>query len=423
MLTIFLQTSLVINAQLKVHSNGNISIKNTDNTVLSPLAIGYSGDSLYSFATMGRRNGLKMFVTPENQNTDTYAGNYSSISNTQQTAYGIKASAYNLYEGNGTKPSSIGVCGLGQVRVNSNSYAYGVLGRVSGAKGAAICGQQYSPYNYTIDDKYAGLFIGKTKVDGNLEVTGTLQGTFLSNSIPEDQRDCVQIAAMDEESMAEKLASLNVIAYRHKPITFYGKSFEAQSADNRDSISSDLAIDEDGFDTGEEMEPNILMEQIINKNHYGISVSQLEQVFPNLVYEDKNGAKHINYIEMIPLLIQSINELQIKINSLLKGEVRKNPVITSKVNEIENNVQAVLFQNRPNPFIERTEIYFSLPDNTQNANICIFDMSGKMLKQIPVIPGMQSITINGYELSAGMYLYSLIIGGKEVNTKRMILLR
>jgi len=48
-------------------------------------------------------------------------------------------------------------------------------------------------------------------------------------------------------------------------------------------------------------------------------------------------------------------------------------------------------------------------------------MSGKMQKQISVTTDMQSITIEGYELRAGMYIYSFVVGGKEIDTKRMIL--
>ena len=48
-------------------------------------------------------------------------------------------------------------------------------------------------------------------------------------------------------------------------------------------------------------------------------------------------------------------------------------------------------------------------------------MQGKMVKQLPVNASMQSVTINGYELQAGIYLYSLVVGGQEIDTKRMIL--
>ncbi|MBQ9863773.1 MAG: T9SS type A sorting domain-containing protein [Bacteroidales bacterium] len=84
-------------------------------------------------------------------------------------------------------------------------------------------------------------------------------------------------------------------------------------------------------------------------------------------------------------------------------------------------VNAILYQNTPNPFTAQTEIRFSLPDDAPQAYIYIFDMTGKMQKQIPVDPDQQSVTINGYELSAGIYLYSLVVGGQEIDTKRMIL--
>ena len=35
--------------------------------------------------------------------------------------------------------------------------------------------------------------------------------------------------------------------------------------------------------------------------------------------------------------------------------------------------------------------------------------------------GKQTVTINGNSLEPGMYLYALVIDGKEVDTKRMIL--
>ena len=69
----------------------------------------------------------------------------------------------------------------------------------------------------------------------------------------------------------------------------------------------------------------------------------------------------------------------------------------------------------------QTVIRFRLSENARNAFIHIFDMTGKTLKQIPVDSSMQSVTINGYELSSGMYFYALTINGQEIDTKRMIL--
>ena len=53
--------------------------------------------------------------------------------------------------------------------------------------------------------------------------------------------------------------------------------------------------------------------------------------------------------------------------------------------------------------------------------ICIYDMVGSQLMKLDVNAGYSSIFVNGSQLKAGMYLYSLIVDGKEIDTKRMIL--
>jgi len=54
--------------------------------------------------------------------------------------------------------------------------------------------------------------------------------------------------------------------------------------------------------------------------------------------------------------------------------------------------------------------------------IYIYNMSGMQIKSISIPEkGYGTITINGSDLQAGMYLYTLIVDGKEVDTKRMIL--
>ena len=49
-------------------------------------------------------------------------------------------------------------------------------------------------------------------------------------------------------------------------------------------------------------------------------------------------------------------------------------------------------------------------------------MQGTQLQQYNLTAkGKQEITINGNSFVPGMYLYSLVIDGKEIDTKRMIL--
>ena len=82
---------------------------------------------------------------------------------------------------------------------------------------------------------------------------------------------------------------------------------------------------------------------------------------------------------------------------------------------------SALYQNTPNPFKDQTVIRYRLADNVKSATICIFDMQGKLLKKYPVSSGSDSLTVNGYELGDGMFLYTLMVNGQEIDTKRMIL--
>ena len=64
---------------------------------------------------------------------------------------------------------------------------------------------------------------------------------------------------------------------------------------------------------------------------------------------------------------------------------------------------------------------FKLADEAKDAAICIFDLTGKTIKKLPVSLGMESVSIGGYELGEGMFLYSLIVNGQEIDTKKMII--
>ena len=150
--------------------------------------------------------------------------------------------------------------------------------------------------------------------------------------------------------------------------------------------------------------------------HFGLSAQELQTIYPNLVYEGQDGYLSVNYIELVPVLIRSIQELQQEIESLKMYQ----RIGTTDIEDIDQ-MEAKLFQNNPNPFSQQTIIKFHIPENTLNSCIYIFDMQGKMQKQYPVTTAQNSITIDSYELPAGLYLYSLVINGKEVATKRMIL--
>ncbi len=165
--------------------------------------------------------------------------------------------------------------------------------------------------------------------------------------------------------------------------------------------------------------------------HYGFIAQEVKEVFPELVKTDGDGYMYVNYIGLIPILVESVKELGAKVEEQaalieeLKGESpqaspQKAPRQASEM--MSDRVAARLYQNTPNPFTVSTSIRFTLPETVSNAAVYIYDLQGKQLKSIPVMDrGTSQVTINGSELQAGMYVYALVADGQLVDTKQMIL--
>jgi len=95
---------------------------------------------------------------------------------------------------------------------------------------------------------------------------------------------------------------------------------------------------------------------------------------------------------------------------------------TNNPSETDVLTYPVLDQNIPNPFNTSTTIGYYLPTTITNASIYVYDMNGVQLKSYSITEkGKGTVTIQGSEFNAGMYLYALIADGKVIDTKRMIL--
>ena len=168
---------------------------------------------------------------------------------------------------------------------------------------------------------------------------------------------------------------------------------------------------------------------------YGFLAQELEQVLPDLVQRDKDGMMSVDYIAVIPILVNAVNELSGELAEVkAKNEQLEQQLEAPAVNRapaqqpsgmdqlIAGKAAEVLAQNDPNPFNSDTRIAYSLPEGTQQAAIYIYDLQGKQVRQLPVADmGAGSVTLHGGDLQAGMYIYSLIADGHELASKKMIL--
>lgn len=183
----------------------------------------------------------------------------------------------------------------------------------------------------------------------------------------------------------------------------------------------------------------------------GLIAQELEKVFPEFVKTDRkknadgsyskdvNGLKSVNYAGIVPVLIEGLQEQQKQldakdaaINQLQKDmqelKAQMNQLIqaqnlqsgSSKSVTLNNNDAASLNQNVPNPFSNSTVINFSLPKQYKNAQITITDINGKTIQQANV-NNTSYLKITAGTLPAGTYKYSLVVDGKSISTKTMVL--
>ncbi len=83
--------------------------------------------------------------------------------------------------------------------------------------------------------------------------------------------------------------------------------------------------------------------------------------------------------------------------------------------------QVRMDQNKPNPFSGSTVITLSVPKKAKQAAIYIYDLSGKQVESAPVEErGKTDITVYASGLSAGMYIYTLVVDGQVKVTRRMM---
>jgi hypothetical protein len=170
---------------------------------------------------------------------------------------------------------------------------------------------------------------------------------------------------------------------------------------------------------------------------YGFIAQEMENVIPEVVTTLPDNTKALEYTDLIPVLVEGIKyqamqlqNLQDQINTccstsnnLIKatGSLNTGQNIPLAMERASTNLsKAELYQNEPNPFSQSTTIKYNILETTKSAYVILYDMQGKQIKKYSLSKGSSQITVNANELSAGMYLYSLIADNKEVDTKRMI---
>lgn len=200
----------------------------------------------------------------------------------------------------------------------------------------------------------------------------------------------------------------------------------------------------------------------------GVMSQELEKVFPNMVKdaqrplynnEKVNGKdvvemKMVNYTNLIPVLIQSVKEVDAKVENTdeLESKVKEQEAtiaslkeqlaelakqvsdVKGLVNDICNigcnslmqgantgNSDVVLYQSIPNPTSGTAVIGYLINRPFSNAEIRIVSVDGKPVREFKIAAqGRGSIQFGGSDIISGSYNYSLYLDGALHTTKTIV---
>ena len=97
---------------------------------------------------------------------------------------------------------------------------------------------------------------------------------------------------------------------------------------------------------------------------------------------------------------------------------------------VNNNVSTIiidyqLFQNYPNPFNATSNIKYKISKSSY-VRIEVINILGRSIQTLVnkwQNPGNYEIKFNGENFDSGIYFYSMIVNGKIVDTKKMLMIK
>jgi hypothetical protein len=108
-----------------------------------------------------------------------------------------------------------------------------------------------------------------------------------------------------------------------------------------------------------------------------------------------------------------------ELRSLLANRMSLTP---AEANSLKGQSATWLGNNYPNPATGTTTIEYSLPAQVSAATCQIYTLDGKPVQTIALgaTAGKNQIQVGTNRLAPGMYIYTLIVNGKAVDSKRLV---
>lgn len=153
--------------------------------------------------------------------------------------------------------------------------------------------------------------------------------------------------------------------------------------------------------------------------HSGFLAQELEKVLPHLVITGGNGDKAVNYMELLPYLVEAIKEQQVQINELKAQASNSFKTQNGELLTLENTK---IISVSPNPSNDVILVSMNIEKVVQNAKLLVHDINGLVLSTLNINERDTNITktLQKDNFGKGIYIVSLVINGKSIDTKKII---
>lgn len=283
--TLLLFMATTARAQWTYSSDNRVTVS-TSPDMSGPLLMVYDYSYFGTYANASIGTAATAFVINNTNNIGVYGGFVVNSNFSQDSNFGVLG----VVEQNTNHGRNYGLCGM----IDPSISSYGGAGIY-----ATDCDYCYT-FPHNINGTYAGFFVG------NVNTMGNLAATSLFTTM--DSRLCDNIVSLSQSKKSgmttlENLLNMNVVEYNLK-----GRQFE-EIPENTDPEKAEEVRKELEFLKKEDKE-------MTSRRHFGVDARELQKVYPGLVLEGQDGYLSVNYLEMVPLVIRSIQELKEEIDEL-----------------------------------------------------------------------------------------------------------
>ena len=146
------------------------------------------------------------------------------------------------------------------------------------------------------------------------------------------------------------------------------------------------------------------------------------------VYRDTSSSQQGAARSNSPLVTEmqsQLEDLQNQVQELRSLLSTRLALSSTELKQLQNESAGWLGDVHPNPASSSTTIVYSLPAGAGTAFCQIYGLSGNMVTAVslPASQGKSSVAVNTGQLAAGMYIYALVVDGKVLATKKLVVAR